>query len=140
MSDKKQFDDELSLLMSFLAESVAEMSDDQVIEEFGGEPRPRTREILKAACKDLDKQKLRQARVAYESAAKGLSSRKYNLPTDGAERRTLLAAMLSRQPELGSVAFTAQHRDLKDLTDSDVESFLRQLGELGLLDPFLKDE
>ena len=138
MPKKNKNDEELHLLMSFLAESVAQMTDDQVKEEFGAEPKPRTKEILKAALKDCDKQKLREARAEYESATKGLSLRSYNLPQDKLERRALLSSILSRQSDLRPLAFTAQHRELKDLTDSDVESFLRQLAELGLLAPFLE--
>src|ERR1700674_2581843 len=124
--------------MSFLAESVTQLSDDQVKEECGAEPKPRTKEILKAALNDCAKQKLREARTEYESAAKGLSLRSYNLPQDKLERRALLSSILSRQSDLRSLAFTAQQRELKDLTDSDVESFLRQLAELGLLASFLE--
>ena len=138
MPKKNQYDEELHLLMSFLAESVAQMSDDQIKEEYGSEPRSRTKDILKATLKDLDKQKLQQARAQYESAANELSLRSYKLPPDKSERRDLLSALLTWQPDLRSVAFTAQHRDLKDLTDSDIESFLRQLAELGLLTSFLK--
>ncbi len=138
MPKKNKNDEELHLLMSFLAESVAQMTDDQVKEEFGADPKPRTKEILKAALKDCDKQRLREARAEYESATKGLSSRSYNLPHDKREQRALLSSILSRQSELRSLAFTAQHRELKDLTDADVESFLRQLAELGLLASFLE--
>jgi hypothetical protein len=135
---KNKNDEELDLLMSFLAESVAQMSDDQIKEEFGADPKPRTKEILKAALKDCHKQKLREARVEYESAAKGFSSRSYDLPSGEGERRALLSSILSRRSELRSLAFTAQHRELKDLSDADVESFLRQLADLGLLASFLE--
>ena len=138
MPKKNKNDEELHLLMSFLAESVTQLSDDQVKEEYGAEPKPRTKEILKAALNDCAKQKLREARTEYESAAKGLSLRSYNLPQDKLERRALLSSILSRQSDLRSLAFTAQQRELKDLTDSDVESFLRQLAELGLLASFLE--
>jgi DNA-binding ferritin-like protein (Dps family) len=135
---KNKNDEELHLLMSFLAESVAQMTDDQVKEEFRADPKPRTKEILKAALEDCRKQKLREARAEYESATKELSSRSYNLPHDKREQRALLSSILSRQSELRSLAFTAQHRELKDLTDEDVESFLRQLADLGLLASFLE--
>jgi len=135
---KRKHDDELDLLMSFLAESVAQMNDDQIREEYGDEPGSRTKEIFKAAIREFGRQKVRQARSEYESAAKALSSRSYNLPSGRSERRELFSAILSKRPDLCSPAFTAQHRELRDLTDSDIESFLRQLAELGLLDSFLK--
>ncbi len=78
------------------------------------------------------------ARAVYESSVTAISSRTYNLPRDNSERRTLLNAVLAQKPDLQSLALTAQHRELKDLTDADIESFLKQLAELGLLDPFLR--
>lgn len=138
MTKTSKHDDELYALMSFLAESVAEMSDEQIREEYGHEPKPRTKEIFRAALKELQQEKLRAARAVYESTVSALSSRTYNLPQNRSERRTLLAAVFAQKPDLRAVAFTAQHRELQDLTDSDVESFLKQLAELGLLDPFLR--
>lgn len=138
MPNDKNYDDELHFLMSFLAESVAQMSDSQINEEYGDEPESRTKEILKAELKELRKQKLREARAAYESAAGRLSWHSHDLPLSSSERRALLSGILSRRPELGPLALTAHHRELKDLTDSDVESFLKQLAELGLLDSFLE--
>lgn len=138
MTKKSKHDEELNNLRSFLAESVAEMSDAQIKEEYGHEPNPRTKGIFKAALNDLKKEKLRAARALYESSVTILSSRAYNLPQSNSEIRTLLAAVLDQRPDLRSVALTAQHRNLKDITDGDVESLLKQLAELGLLDPFLR--
>ena len=140
MPKKSKHEEDFHLLMSFLAESVAQMSDEQLKEEYGHEAKSRTKEVLKAALKDLRTQKLREARAEYESAAKQLSSRLYNLPSDKSERRALLSAILVRQPDLRSVALTAHHRELKDLTDSDIESFLKQLAALGLLNSLTNGE
>jgi hypothetical protein len=140
MSNQRKYEDDLDRLMSFLAESVAQMSDAQVQEEYGNEPESPARELFKETLKGLSKQKLRESRADYESAVKGLSSHSYDLPSSNAERRALLSLILNRQPELGSLALTVQHRQLTDLTNSDIESFLRQLSELGLLAPFLKRE
>jgi hypothetical protein len=134
----KSYDDEFDLLMSFLAESIARMSDSQIEEEFGKRPKARTKEILRAELSSLRKEKLRRARADYESVAKELMSRSYDLPASRSERRILLSSILSQRPELHSLTFTAQHRELRNLTDSDIESLLRQLAELGLLDPFVK--
>jgi hypothetical protein len=129
---------DLDTLMSFLAESVAQMSDDQLKEEFAGDPVPRTKEVLKAAVKDCKMERLRSARAQYDVASKELTTRTYNIPKNISEQRALLASIFGRKPELSAMAITAQHRDLKDLTDSDVESFLKQLVELGLLNTFLE--
>lgn len=129
---------ELDTLMSFLAESVAEMSDDQVKQEFGSDQEPNTKDIFRAAIKNCKMERLRSARAQYEITSKELRSRSYDIPAKSSEQRELLASIFSRKPELRSMAITAQHRDLKDFTDSDVESFLRQLAELGLLQAFLE--
>jgi len=45
------------------------------------------------------------------------------------------------QPRAGvSPTLTAQHREFTSLTDTDVESCLKQLQELGLLDELSKPE
>lgn len=132
---KKNENEELDVLMSFLAESVAEMSDDQITEEFAGDPEPNTKEIFRAAIKECKMESLRTARAQYESASLEMSVRSYNIPQKKSEQRALLAAIFNRRPDL---RLTAQHRDLKDFTDADVESFLKQLAELGLLDSLLE--
>jgi len=131
---KKNENEELDVLMSFLAESVAEMSDDQIKEEFADDPEPKAKDIFRAAIKECKMESLRAARVQYESASLEMSIRSYNIPKKKSDQRELLAYMLNRQPDLRSMAVTAHHRDLKDFTDADVESFLKQLAELGLLD------
>lgn len=130
--------EELNRLMSFLAESVAQLTDEQVKEEFKGEPPPRTKTVLRSALKDLDQERLRNARAEYESASKQLSMGAYDIPKSKSEQRALFVSILSRQPDMRALAVTAQHRELKDLTDADIESFLKQLAELGLLDSFLE--
>ncbi len=132
MSTRKQYDDELDRIMSCLAESVTQMSDEQVKQEYGHEPESSAKAILKAALKDFDQAKLREARAKYELATKDLAQRSYNLPSTAPERRSLLSAFLSQRPDMRS-AFTAQHREFEDLTDSDVESFLKQLADLGMI-------
>ncbi len=57
MTKKRKHDDELHALMSFLAESVTEMGDEQIKEEYGHEPKPRTKEIFRAALKELKQEK-----------------------------------------------------------------------------------
>ena len=56
----------------------------------------------------------------------------WRLPEAAAERRALLAATLTRRPELRSLV-TAAARELKDLPDDDVSSMLRHLAALGVL-------
>jgi hypothetical protein len=81
--------------------------------------------------KDFDLTTLHQARAKYEVAKKNFAQRTYDLPKTASERRSLLLA-LTQRPEIRSV-LTAQAREFRNLADSDVESFLKQLADLGLL-------
>ena len=49
-------------------------------------------------------------------------------------RRLLLAASLQRRPEMREAVITLQHREFDSFSDADVESALKQLDALGLLD------
>jgi len=140
MSHNKKYGAELSRLMFFLADSVGEMNDAQIEEEYSKEGEPRTKEVFRNVLRGLRQKKLREARRLYDSASSELSARSYDLPRGSSEQRKLLALILSRHPDLRSLAVTAHHRDLEDLTDSDIASFLRQLAALGLLEHFRKDE
>jgi predicted phosphoribosyltransferase len=53
--------------------------------------------------------------------------------------RDLLRSLLEARPQL-QPALTAQFRDFAELSDEDVEGFLRQLDALGVLDEYLKDK
>ena len=57
----------------------------------------------------------------------------FQLPTSSGERRQLLEAVIARHQQADRM-LTAQHRDFKEMTDDDVESWLQQFGALGLLD------
>jgi len=129
--NRRKYDNDLNTVMSFLADSVAQMSDSEIEEEFGNEPPPHTKELLQSALKDFDQSKLRQARARYEAARKELGQRTYNLPKTADARRSLLLELTER-PDIRSV-LTAQAREFHNLADSDVESFLKQLADLGLL-------
>lgn len=137
-NQKKSDDEQLELIMDALAESVAQMSDQDVISEFGADPPPHTRDILRAAAKRHAQAKLRHAREQYELVTESLLNGPYELPKDASGRRTLLGAIIAAKPDLRQVVFTAQHRDFKDLTDADIESFLKQLDQLGVLEAFRK--
>lgn len=122
--------------MDALAESVAGMSDKEVMDEFGNDPVPRTGTILRAAMKRHNQAKLIAARQQHSLETRALSSRSHNLPTSPMERRTLFAAFMASRPD--ALAVTAQHRDFKDVTDDDITNLLEQLDDLGFLQPFLK--
>ena len=138
-SERRKYDEELQRLMSELAESVANASDTDLLDEAreeGGDPAAqadRVRSVLNDALKAYRQRRLREAHVEYERRVTALRQREYRLPATADARRKLLISVLRRQPEFGAAIITAQYRDFKDLPDSDVDSCLRQLAELGVL-------
>jgi hypothetical protein len=138
-SERRNYDEELQHLMSELAESVANASDADLLDEAREEGRDpvaqaeRIRSVLNEALKAYRQRRLSEAHAEYERRVAALRQREYRLPATADARRNLLISVLRRQPEFGAAVVTAQYRDFKDLPDSDVDSYLRQLAELGVL-------
>jgi len=141
MAEKpRDYEAELRAIMDALAESVAEVPDSDLLaeaREAGEDPAltaERVRAVLKRAAKDYDQRLLREAKKAYEERLKSIQARPYVLPKTPASRRNLFTAVMTRKPQIGQALLTAQHREFKDLTDTDIQSFLEQLAALGVLD------
>ena len=142
MANKENYDEQLSAIMNRLADSVLDLSDEQVLaeeRERGIDPlkeAERIRDVLRRSSKTHRMQKLQAAERAYEEHVTRLTKSQYELPDSSTKRRQLLAAVFAARPDMQSVMLTAQHRDFEQLTERDVESFLRQLADLGVLDSF----
>jgi hypothetical protein len=140
----KQSDHErqLEAVMNAMAESVAQASDEDILAEAAQEGQDAdavaasVREMLLSACKACLQEKLRDARKKYERDVAALDAKEYSLPKTSAERRRLLASVFQRRPEL----VTVQWREFDSLTDDDIESSLKQMQELGILDDLERDE
>jgi hypothetical protein len=134
--------DELQAIMDALAESVAEAPDAEIIEEASelNEELEAGAEHLQArlleTVKAFRQQRLEAARKDYTKAIESIQRTVVDLPKTSRERRALFAAVLARRPDVGGL-LTAQYRDLKALTDEDLDSCLRHLGALGVLDEIL---
>ncbi len=142
MVNKKSDDEKLSTIMNRLADSVLELSDEQVLaeeREQGSDSlkeAERIRDGLRRSSKMHRMQKLQAAARAYEEQVTRLQNNEYGLPDSAAKRRQLLAAIFSSRPDMQSVMLTAQHRNFDQMTDLDIESLLRQLADLGVLNSF----
>jgi hypothetical protein len=141
MADQKRdYDAELFNVMSALAETEWEMTDKEVIEDarVRGEDIEKEAELVKdifrRALKEHRQAPLREAQQKYKDRVASMFRDEISLPQSADGRRELLDAFFASRPELGSALLTAQHREFSELTDSDVEDFLRQLKELGALD------
>lgn len=136
---KRNYEDELRAVFYALAESVAEMSDAEIVAEVregGDDPKAsadRIRSVLLNAAKTYQQRHLREAQKQYERRIAAMREKKYALPSSPEARRSLLDVIFARKPEMRPALLTAQHRELKSFTDADIESCLKQLDELGVL-------
>jgi hypothetical protein len=140
MPDKsRDYELELFNVMSAMGDIEFEISDEELLDELRQEGKDiekeaeHVREVFRMAIKEYRQVPLREAQKKYEEHLSKIATRDFELPQTASERRTLLSGLLARKPEFGSL-LTAQHRDFKDVTDADVESYLRQLIELGALE------
>jgi len=128
----------LRALYEEIAESIAEAPDAEIVEECkveGGsveQVADHMGDVLRSAWKGFQQKSLREAREKYQRTASALRTAAIRLPDTAAERRQLLAGVLSRPPEVGS-AINMHFRDFDQMSDEDVETCLQQFAELGLL-------
>jgi hypothetical protein len=126
--------------MAALAEHVAGASDEDLLvdaEAAGVDPAAvgsHVRGLLSASIQRAKKARLAKARAEHEGAVETYAARAIELPRDPAVRRDLLASVIGRLPGMREAVVTLQHRDFESFSDEDVESALRQLQALGLLD------
>ena len=146
MPDKsRDYELELFNVMSAIGDIELKMSEEELLDEFRQEGKnieseaERVREVFRMAIKEYRKAPLLAAQKKYEEHLSRLVTRDFNLPETADERRNLLSGLLARKPEFGSL-LTAQHRDFKDVTDADVENYLKQLIELGALESESQEE
>lgn len=139
MRDKNDYDEQLANIMNSLADSVLDLSDEELLAELrkeGVDPQAeaeRTRQFLRQVSKAHRMRKLENAQLIYEKQVAEMRSKRYDLPTSSSKQRELLAAVFAARPDMQSAFLTAQHRNFEELSDTDVESFLKQLKELGVL-------
>jgi hypothetical protein len=127
-------------LMDALAESAEGASDAEVLDDAAEEgveiktQASRTRGVLLAGLERAAKSRLRAAATEHTAAVASMRSRATALPSDPAARRLLLERTLARRPDVREAVITMQHRDFSTFSDADVESALRQLQHLGVMD------
>jgi len=131
---RRNYDEELWNLMTALADSALDASDDEMLSEADQESPEEIRSALLGAVNQFKRRRLEGARLEYEKAVSetqaGVTSW---LPGKVNEKREYLVALLQRRPEL-QTALTLQFRDFSQLSEEDIDSLLRQLGALGVLD------
>lgn len=133
-------EEELRALWDVFAESIAESSDEEVLAEAreeGEDPHEtaeRVRSALRDAVKSFQQRRLHEAEQDYKRRIAEIYERQHRLPANPEQRRELLSLVFTRIPSMQAALLTAQHREFANLTDEDIESYLKQLAELGVLD------
>ncbi|HSS20987.1 MAG TPA: hypothetical protein VLL54_13005 [Pyrinomonadaceae bacterium] len=133
MADKmRDYEQELTSFMNGMAESVAEVSDEELTQEFAEEPvdSERIRKLLLNTIKEFKQRPLLEAQKRYGENVAALVSDECEIPSGLEEQREMIASILASNPLIGSGLLTAQFRDFNELSDEDVESYLRQLMKL----------
>lgn len=137
MSSNRHDAEKVHAILDSVAESITVASDQDVLEEArlqGLDPSSqaaRVRALMLQTVRSHQQRALRSARKGYEAQISG-SFQTASIPNTPAERRELFSFIVARQPQYAEL-FTAQHREFTDLTDADIESYLEDLAELGVL-------
>jgi hypothetical protein len=125
---------ELAKIMNALADSVTEMTDEEVRAELAeaDQPVPSVKDILRKAVKQYRQRDLIAAQKSYEERVTALKRKPYNIPDSPAEQRRVLDILIANNASVRTM-LTAQFRDFKEVPDSDLRGILEQLIELGIL-------
>ena len=138
MANKKTESERLEAMFDALGESICNESDEEILEDLrqeGIDPEAeaaRLRTMMLDTVKAFQQRRLIVAREGYRRRVEQLEKRKYPIPESAQERRSLFSFVL-QQPQCARLV-TAQYRELNDLTDDDIETYLEDLAELGVLD------
>ena len=87
--------------------------------------------LLDAVC-SFEQRKLHAARSAYRTRSTVRHTRRFAMPSTPAERLRMLTDAATNDKRVARV--TAKYRDLKEMSDEDVQSALEDLMELGAFD------
>jgi hypothetical protein len=97
-----------------------------------GEVNSRIKNLLLRSFKSHQQKALAEAKEGYKRESASISEGHFDFPKTPEGRRSWFVAALAQAPQL-EPAFTMQHRDLSELSDEDIESHLRKLAQLGVL-------
>ncbi|MGA8644183.1 hypothetical protein [Candidatus Binatus sp.] len=144
MANNRTDQEKLDALIDALDDSILEASDEDLLEELrmrGVDPdaeAARLKTMMLGTVKAFRQRALEAARAAYSSQIKKMEKKPYSLPKTPKERRQLFS-LFTQQPQFAEFV-TAQYRDLENLTDNDIETYLEDLAELGILEKLDRDK
>lgn len=118
-------------LMRSLADSVIDMSDEDVEEAIrnDGDNIYQIHTVLLDAIKQGKKLALEHARREYEAESERLRTQTYELPETPGEKRSLIQKLIESL-SFGQQELTLQFREYESMPDEDLDGALKQLLEL----------
>ena len=144
MAKRKTNSERLEAMFDALAESICNESDDELLEDLrqeGVDPEAeanRLKDMMLDTLKTFQQRGLVSAQEGYRRRVEQLEKKRYPIPESRQAQRSLFSFVL-QQPQYACLV-TAQYRDLKDLSDEDIETCLEDLAELGILDEMDKTD
>lgn len=125
------YDEQYFNLMSSMADSVIDMSDEEVEEAIreDGDNVDQIHAVLMDTIKEVRKLALEQARREYEAESERLRTQTYELPQTPAEKRSLIQKLIESL-SFGQQELTLQFREYESMPDEDLDLALKQLLEL----------
>ncbi len=129
---------DLRTLFGNLAESVEQALPEDLLAEAkaAGQDTEKIAADVKTtlldAVRGFEQRKLHAARSAYRTRSTARRTRHFVMPTTPAERLRMLTDAAAKDKRVARI--TAKYRDLKALSDEDVQSALEDLMELGAFD------
>lgn len=129
LNEKRKYQDELANIMNNLAESVLDMSDEEIDEEIKeeGDNTEAVRQILLNSVKSCRQKSLHEARLRFETNSRLFQETRYDMPESPEEKRILIQAMLGNAAMQNQTGVTMQFRDFESLPDEDLDGILQQL-------------
>lgn len=144
MPNKRTNEEKLDALIEALGDSILEANDEEILEELRlsgidmDAEAIRLKAMLLRTVTAFRKRPLEVARAAYNLQLEHLEKKPYRIPETATERRKLFS-LFTQQPQFAEFV-TAQYRNIEEITDNDIESYLEDLAELGILDQFSDDK
>jgi hypothetical protein len=129
---------DLKTLFGDLAESTEQAAPAELLAEAkaAGQDTERiaaeVKNTLLDAVRSFEQRKLHAARSAYRTRSTVRHTRRFAMPSTPAERLRMLTDAATNDKRVARV--TAKYRDLKEMSDEDVQSALEDLMELGAFD------
>lgn len=129
LSEKNKYEDELSNVMNALADSVLEMSDEEIEQELQeeGDDSEDIRQILLNGIKRCRQKNLREAQERHQKNVLFFQNTHYEIPENPADKRDLIQSMLGSLAAQQQSSLTLQFRDYESMPDEDLDGVLLQL-------------